>query len=92
MENQNDLKTLNDKVGLDIKKEPTGPGKSALLMSINNKLEVIAKAVEDAIDNTCLNHTKYNDEKPLLSDIIENQMDVKISLTIKKTMVQLQLK
>ena len=32
MENQNDLKTMNDKGGLDIKKEPSGPGK-AMLMS-----------------------------------------------------------
>ena len=50
MENQDNLKIMNDKVGLDIKKEPSGPGK-AKLMSINHKVEVVAKAVEDAIDN-----------------------------------------
>ena len=68
MKTHNDLKKLNKKVGLDIKTEPTGPGKCAMLMSINHEVDVVAKAVEVAMNIGNLNHTKHIDNLPPLSD------------------------
>ena len=81
---------MSDKVGLEFKKDKhisnMCSGK-ATLVTINHKVELAAKAVEEAIDNKdppivevgparkaviSLNHTKFKDEIPPLSD---NDMD-----------------
>ena len=83
-----------EKVGLESKKDKhisnMCSGK-AILITINHKVEVVAKAVEETIDNKgppivevgpareaviSQNHTKFKDEIPPLSD---NDMDEEVN-------------